>query len=597
MSSPILVAPRDGLPFSVIVDASPFAVGGILEQQGKVVAFEYHKLSKGETRFTQYEKEFMGLLYCLRKWRQYLRGSKFTVYSDNSSLVQLLKTKQDPHHRIARWLEEYMMWSPDILHISGKSNRADVLSRLKLDANQDVPISDTEIAPGLEIADLGVTVDSLMTSRMLEESFDPRKDWPLIVADYLLTGEWLPNVEPDIMAKCTSNLKYFKFEDYKLIYNDDYHGVKGHYLPQAQRAATIARYHKGLGHLKADSIIPLIRRRFWFPNMAPAIKDFLKGCTVCQRTSGESRLRRNPPRPLDPSGLPFLRWGLDWVGPLPLSVGGNRYIITAIDYATRWVIARAVAEVNADIVAKFLYEDLVCNYGSPAEIVSDRANVFVGEILRQFMATQRIRHLVASSYHPQTNGMVERIHATLKRSLVALTEGESTRWDEFLSQALFSLRVREHAVTRYSPFYLLYGVEARLPGDDRPPESVFDKLTESEKELMVGRFIPRKFEVLESARGRAYDNSLWQQMRLRSRVADDSRKDELRLGQLVLRRDIDSKKMEYKWVGPYRIQSNPYPGVYYLLDEKTQKVFPNPANVAILKRFVENEFTQAGGRR
>jgi hypothetical protein len=106
VKSPVLYAPDEEKEFIVTVDAGPRAVGGVLEQEYEdgmhVVAYAYHRLSEREEKYSQYEKEFLGLLHCLRKWKHYVQGRKFKVYSDNKSLVQFMKTHRDPHHRIAR---------------------------------------------------------------------------------------------------------------------------------------------------------------------------------------------------------------------------------------------------------------------------------------------------------------------------------------------------------------------------------------------------------------------------------------------------------------------------------------------------------------
>ncbi|KAH9244953.1 hypothetical protein BASA81_017601 [Batrachochytrium salamandrivorans] len=112
---------------------------------------------------------------------------------------------------------------------------------------------------------------------------------------------------------------------------------------------------------------------------------------------------------------------------------------------------------------------------------NDRGSSFISEGIREYEKLQHIRHHATTPYHPQTNGMVERMHATMGHAITTLTQGRPDRWDEYLQQTVFALRVRKHAVTKKSPFYLLYGVEPRLPGDDNPIPEMMAPLDEIER--------------------------------------------------------------------------------------------------------------------
>ena len=121
-------------------------------------------------------------------------------------------------------------------------------------------------------------------------------------------------------------------------------------------------------------------------------------------------------RPLPPVALPFERWGLDFVQDLPTTLQGNKHIITCIDYATRWVVAKAVPNRDSQTVMKFLYEDILQNYMAPYQIITDRGSSFLAEAVEQFETTYGIRHDKTTPYHPQTNQMVERMHSMLQIS-------------------------------------------------------------------------------------------------------------------------------------------------------------------------------------
>ncbi|KAH6583466.1 hypothetical protein BASA61_007985 [Batrachochytrium salamandrivorans] len=317
-------------------------------------------------------------------------------------------------------------------------------------------------------------------------------------------------------------------------------------------------------HLKFDSIHELVERRYWWPTLRQDLKYHIQQCTECQLDQSTSNSRvRTKIHPIPSVALPFERWGLDFVQDLKETKSGNRHIITAIDYATRWVVAKAVPNRDAVTVASFLYE-LMMNYGSPFEIFTDRGSAFLSEGVQEFEKLQKIRHHATTPYHPQTNGMVERMHAMLGHAITTLTQGRPEQWDEYLNQTVFALRVRKHAVTKKSPFYLLYGVEPRLPGDMEPiPE------TQDSTELTV-----REFDELGQHRAAAYHRSKAQAevMRRRNGGNLDSEDYCFKVGEMVKLKHHSKVKFEFDWKGPYVIADTGYPGTYWLMEPSGRRL-------------------------
>ncbi|KAH9266360.1 hypothetical protein BASA83_010597 [Batrachochytrium salamandrivorans] len=306
------------------------------------------------------------------------------------------------------------------------------------------------------------------------------RDWPLLVADFLDADRWLLGIPEPLLDTCRKESAHFTMADNTFCRVLENGISKIPYCPSWDRKSVYARFHRGLGHLKFDSIIDLVTRRYWWPTMKQDIKKYISECPECQLDqSASGRHAPTPIRPIPSVALPFERWGMDFVQDLPRTKSGNQHIITAIDYATRWVVAKAVPNRDSVTVASFLYE-LMMNYGSPFELFTDRGSSFISEGIREYEKLQRIRHHATTPYHPQTNGMVERMHATMGHAITTLTQGRPDRWDEYLQQTVFALRVRKHAVTKQSPFYLLYGVHPRLPGDDGPIKETMAPLDDVE---------------------------------------------------------------------------------------------------------------------
>ncbi|KAH6572740.1 hypothetical protein BASA60_006414 [Batrachochytrium salamandrivorans] len=202
-------------------------------------------------------------------------------------------------------------------------------------------------------------------------------------------------------------------------------------------------------------------------------KDFISRCPQCQLNQSASGIHSPLPiRPVPPVALPFERWGIDFYGPMAETKSGNKYLITCIDYATRWVLAKPVKDMTESAVAAFLYE-LMMTYGAPFEIISDRGKSFLAEGIDLFERENKIRHLATTPYHPQTNGMVERMHAMLGHGLTTLVHGKRDRWDEYLPQVLLALRTRTHAT---------------------PPRNTLAPLDEIERMEENSEFIARNLE-------------------------------------------------------------------------------------------------------
>ena len=149
------------------------------------------------------------------------------------------------------------------------------------------------------------------------------------------------------------------------------------------------------------------------------IRAYVQSCDACQRRGKSHRNEQLHPIPVH---TPFYQIGIDFVGPLPLTSNGNKYIITAIDYLTKWLKARAVPEATAEQAANFIYEEIICRHGCPTKILSDRGTHFKNQLIEHLLQKFQIKHLFSTPYHPQTNGLVERFNRTLCESLSKLTQ-------------------------------------------------------------------------------------------------------------------------------------------------------------------------------
>ena len=136
------------------------------------------------------------------------------------------------------------------------------------------------------------------------------------------------------------------------------------------------------------------------------------------------------------------------------------YIYT--HYFTKWVEATSIPTKEAKGVASFLYS-LFCRHGVPKHIQSDQEREFVNSLNDHLIKLTGVQHVISTAYHPQSNGLDERFNETLQRALIKMIEENQSEWDKFLDSVLFAYRTSKQASTQFSPFFLLYGRELRLP--------------------------------------------------------------------------------------------------------------------------------------
>ena len=148
-------------------------------------------------------------------------------------------------------------------------------------------------------------------------------------------------------------------------------------------------------HLGISSTYNKTKKRYYWPNMFEDIKQYIQTCDICQRRGHE--IVRQDLTPIEVKA-PFYRIGIDIKGPLPITNQGNRYIIVAMDYLTKWPEAKALSDIKATTVAKFIYEEIICRHGTPTVLQSDRGSNFMSEVIQNLCNNFQIKHHKSSAY-------------------------------------------------------------------------------------------------------------------------------------------------------------------------------------------------------
>ena len=155
---------------------------------------------------------------------------------------------------------------------------------------------------------------------------------------------------------------------------------------------------------------------------------------------------------------------MDICGPFPVTEGGNKYILVAADYLTKWPEVWAIPDQEAKTIARKL-EELISRHGAPQSLLTDQGKNFESKLIAELCDLLQIDKRHTTAYHPQCDGQVERFNRTLTTMLSMYVEKNQKDWDRWLPQVLLAYRSSVHESTGATPFALLYGREAHLPVD------------------------------------------------------------------------------------------------------------------------------------
>ena len=174
------------------------------------------------------------------------------------------------------------------------------------------------------------------------------------------------------------------------------------------------------------------------------------------------------------------------IGPLPETERGNKYIITATDYFSKWPEAAPLQDKTALGVAEFLFA-LFCRHGWPEIVLSDQGREFVNGISKTLFEFTNVEHRISSAYHPQTNGLDERTNQTLVRALVKQCSANQRDWDLHIDSTLYAYRIARQDSSKFSPYFLMYNRHPRKAIDHEicSGEDSVQVSNADEKEAMI----------------------------------------------------------------------------------------------------------------
>ena len=261
--------------------------------------------------------------------------------------------------------------------------------------------------------------------------------------------------------------------------------------------------------------------------------------------------------------------------PFPLAKEQVKFLIVSIDYFTKWVGAKPVATITTRQVQNFLWKHIICRHGLPHSVMTDNSKQFTDSGVELFLKQLRVKHLVSSVEHPQTNGQTEaanRVILNEPRKKLGQLKG---LWAKEIPSLLWGYHCTSQSSTKEISYRLTYGSDAMIPvelGEVSWRRANFDEES-NEGSLRVNLDLVQ--EVQEEARVREEAAKLRAARRYNTRLRERSfQKSDLvwrKVGEA--RKNMNEGKLVPNWDGSFRVVDTFYNGVYKL-EELSGKLIP-----------------------
>lgn len=190
--------------------------------------------------------------------------------------------------------------------------------------------------------------------------------------------------------------------------------------------------------------------------MLSDIEEYVRSCETCQSHKGRVGL---PPGLLHsiPVSKIFQHMHIDIIGPtISSTTRGNKYIMTATDAFSKYVFARPYQSIKTADVIQFITEEILLVHGIPDKIISDRGTQFTSEEWKKVMRENSIPHKLTSPYHPQANGIDERVNGTIVRMLKNYVDEFQSNWDTLLRWSVYNYNTTIHSSSNFSPYHVMH---------------------------------------------------------------------------------------------------------------------------------------------
>ncbi|KFM63797.1 Retrovirus-related Pol polyprotein from transposon 297, partial [Stegodyphus mimosarum] len=581
INAPVLKFPEKDKGLEIYADASDYAIGAVLTQNRKAIAFFSRTLNDTQRNYSATERETLAVLAAVQKFCVYFGSSPVTVYSDHAAVTRLFSGK-NLSPRLIRWTLKLQEFNLIIKHTPGKDNVvADALSRIKLDENGEK----------VKIAMLQAKVIDSRETVIEEIARDPEFG---NIYNYLKDPDNFQHIDINAIRSRAQN---YEIIDGLLFYtkvtnqNSEYRPV----IPAKLILSILQELHDSpvSGHFGIRKTIQRVREAVYFPQLQKIVKNYCQTCHTCQ-INNDVNFRPAGLLTSIESRFPNEIIGIDLLGPYPRShVNKARFLLVIVDHFSKWVELIPLKRASAKVVADSFLNKYILRYGCPARVISDNGPQFVSSTFKMMCDKLGIKHMKMVPYRPQSN-IAERVNKNIVKLIRNYVQKHHSNWDDCVEEFAFALRTAKHETTKKSPAELFLGRKIMTPLDklfyvkDRAPEFQIGEIEKMLKEAeKCSREAQKKQKYYYDSKRRTVEYKVGEEVLKQAHALSCAAKDSV-------------AKFCPRWHGPFEI-TRIVECRAYLKNEKGEETVANfdqikhyyrRANNNILKEFLQGPASQ-----
>ena len=265
--------------------------------------------------------------------------------------------------------------------------------------------------------------------------------------------------------------------------------------------------------------------------------EYVKKCDQYQRFAPNIHQPGGVLNPLS-SPWPFTQWGLDIVGLFPKVAGNKRYLLVGTDYYTKWVKAEPLANIRDADAKKFVWRNIVTQFGVPQTLILDNGLQFDNKAFKRYCCKLGITNRCSTPAYPRGNEQVEAVNKVIVNGLKKRLDDVKGRWVEKLSHVLWTYWTTPQQSTGETPFAMTYGAEAVIPLEANFPTLKMSSFTPSSNDKLLGKSL----DLIEEKRENAVIRLAYYHQKLKQGYDANMKLRPLAPGNLVLRKVVGAAK-------------------------------------------------------